>query len=246
MNQVWDMDAPTNRLTYWKVRDIEGNIQWRQTQTEVFIAVDVWTKTGTGWHHFQLIKQAERPNMSGKLISYIYMIVYVYTYMMYKIEHILIITIYIYTLLWLDTFCMNSWDLISSPSDSISCAISGGNGRTSGNFRSGRIWRRTGWNGEPLPGNIWTSGKVCRNRKNNDEVLLEVGKLWEISAEKMFVTSWLAQNFTSLCILRLSHSKSTMQTRTALHILREVFLVVKGPNGKPVYLDDYGHSQIGS
>ena len=77
--------------------------------------------------------------------------------MMYKIQHILIIDIY--TLLWLDTFCMNSWDLMKNPSRvtaSVAPSLVGMEELlgTSGPAESDAPW---GTNGEPLVGNknIW-------------------------------------------------------------------------------------------
>jgi hypothetical protein len=61
----------------------------------------------------------------------------------------------------------------------------------------------------------------------------------------MSLLGWLKKSLLYVTIATVTF-KSTMQTRTALHILRELFLVVFKGFGKPVYLDDYGHSQIGS
>ena len=67
---------------------------------------------------------------------------------------------------------VTSRDFFMAPSDSISCAISGGNGRTSGNLRSGIIWRRPGKNQAGGGGGPLLEQNLCKGLPKWEEKLM--------------------------------------------------------------------------
>ena len=132
--------------------------------------IPIWDKPKLAFYDIIFYWSSRLKGRTGqeKVISYIYIYIiiciYIYTYVYVNAgkSHVIIlcnVCIYIYistyfyciskqkkhTWFWLGTLWHHGI-FFMAPSDSISCAISGGNGRTSGNLRSGIIWRRPGKN----------------------------------------------------------------------------------------------------